>query len=1484
MCDAAEPDLPFHEPVRAWFRGAFAGPTVAQRRAWPLVTAGKSTLLLAPTGSGKTLAAFLASLDRLFFAQAPPELERLRVLYVSPLKALAVDVDRNLAQPIAGIRESCDRLGAPYRVPTVAIRSGDTPQRERNRLLRHPPDILITTPESLYLLLTSRAAERLKYVETVIVDEIHALAGTKRGAHLFLSLERLEALRGRRARPLQRLGLSATARPLDEIARLLGGGVITGGRWQPRPVEILDAGSRRPMELGVEVPRDSALQVRRDERALLGAGPRSAFTTIVPRLVELVREHRSTMVFVNSRRLAERLASEINDAAGESLALAHHGSVAKDRRAEIERQLKEGLLPAIVATSSLELGIDMGAIDLVVHIEAPPSVAAGLQRIGRAGHGVHRTSRGLLFPKFRGDLLACAAVGERMLAGAVEATLYPRNPLDVLAQHLVAMTALAPWPVEELFAVARRAAPFAELVRSTFDGVLDLLSGRYPSEDFAQLRPRVVFDRSRGIVSSRNHARRLAVVNGGTIPDRGLFGVFLAEEGAAAARRVGELDEEMVYESQPGDVFALGASTWRIEDITHDKVLVSPAPGQLGKVPFWHGERPGRPAELGRAVGALARTLAALPTHEATAFLKRDELLTDEAAAALVLYIAEQLEAVGEVPTDETILVERFVDEVGSRRVCVLSPFGARVHLPWALLVTAAARARGLQVEHVVSDDGIVWRFPETDAPPDVLELLPDPADLRGLLAELLPGTTLFAARFRENAARALLLPRRSPSQRQPLWAQRKRSRDLLAVAIRYPDFPMLLETLRECLHDVFDLQALEALLSALHENRVRLSVHDVVRPSPFASAVLFGFVGSFLYDPDAPAAERRARALAVDQDQLRALLGDAESRTLLDADAVAAVERSLRGIDQKLRDADDLHDILLRFGHQTPADVRERCTDPARGAEWWRQLVAEGRALVLAIAGAESLVAVEDAARYRDALNLGLPHDIPAAWLGETPRPVADLTLRFARSRGPFSLADVVDHYGFSPGAARSALELLTEEGRLVSGEFLPRGSGMEWCERDVLRRVKRASLAAYRAEIEPVTVCQWGRFLLEWHHLEEPLAGGDALGRVLELLEGAVLSASSLEHETLSLRLKVFHSADLDLACARGLWLWRGVERLGAHDGKIAFYSPARYALLAAPMEPAQGEWVEEVRSALTSRGALFFQDLVSALEAPDEAVLEALWELVWSGEVTNDTLTALRSRLRAKGAATRRRVTRARSRYGLVIPGSEGRWSLLPRLPASGEPASELARRSAQATSLLHRYGILVRSAVSAEGLAGGYASLYPILRHLEDLGRVRRGWFVSGLGAAQFALPGADDALRRQRSRQPSLGRYRVLPATDPANPHGALVSWPEVRPRPMRTPGALVILRDGDLVAYLAGSGRTLLTFGLAGSGDVQERRAAAEALAGYVERHLRRTLMIATIDELSALRSPWADALRGAGFVGTHKGLCKSKQGGVASA
>lgn len=1555
----------FSPATRAWFTGAFTAPTAAQTGAWRAIGEGSDVLVVAPTGSGKTLAAFLASLDRL--ASSPPPAERgkrCRVLYVSPLKALAVDVERNLRSPLTGIRQESVRLGLPEPEIRVGIRSGDTPAAERRALVTRPPDILITTPESLFLMLTSAAREALKGVETVILDEVHAVAGTKRGAHLALSLERLDLLL---PRPARRIGLSATVRPVDEVARFLS---------PQRRVEVVQPPSGKEFDLSVVVPVEDLGELGGSPVQESGDGKEkpSVWPHVEERIADLVQAHRSTIVFANSRRLAERLCNRLNEIAYERttgeplpehhspaelmaesgaakgapalLARAHHGSVSKEQRALVEEDLKAGRLPAVVATSSLELGIDMGAVDLVVQVESPPSVASGLQRVGRAGHQVGAVSTGIVFPKYRGDLVQAAVVTERMRQGSIEALRVPANPLDVLAQQIVAMTAMDTWDVEELLAVVRRAAPFASLPESAFSGVLDMLAGRYPSDAFAELRPRLVWDRVANTVTGRPGAQRLAVTSGGTIPDRGLFGVFLAgADPKKGGGRVGELDEEMVYESRAGDVFTLGTTSWRIEDITRDRVLVTPAPGTPGRLPFWKGDQLGRPLELGRALGAFLREIGG-HTPEAARERLTAAGLDAWAADNVLSYLDEQRRACGHVPDDRTIVVERFRDELGDWRVVVHSPFGAQVHAPWALALGARLTERfGMDAQVMHADDGIVLRLPDADlmgldlldadparqgteydaeqSPVGAADVTFDKAEVDRIVTEQVGSSALFASRFRECAARALLLPRRNPGKRTPLWQQRQRAAQLLQVASEFGSFPIVLEAVRECLQDVFDVPGLAELMGDVESRRVRLVEVTTPEPSPFARSLLFGYVAQYLYEGDSPLAERRAAALSLDSRLLAELLGQAELRELLDAEVLAELERELQWLteDRRAKDAEGVADLLRLLGPLTDAELAARGAEPA----WAQELSDARRALRVRIAGQEHWAAVEDAGRLRDALGTALPVGVPEAFTEPVKDPLGDLLARFARTHGPFTSAEAAARFGLGTAVTDGALHRLAANGRVVQGEFHPAGIGQEWCDAAVLRRLRRRSLAALRQEMEPVPPATLAAFLPQWQHVgSSSLRGIDGLLRAVEQLQGAPVPASALEKLVLPARIAGYAPAMLDELTAAGEVVWAGAGALPGKDGWVSLL-PADSAplLLPAPHPLELSPLHEAVLEALSGGYGLFFRQIAERVRATgadsgdaagtDARIAGAVWDLAWSGRLTNDTLAPLRALLgsgrTAGSTAHRARRPVPRGRYGALLgrtgtvpmatasrggpPTVAGRWSLLPeREPDPTHRAHALAR------TLLDRHGVVTRGAVAAEGVEGGFSAAYRVLSAFEESGQARRGYVVEGLGAAQFAMDGAVDRLRavgtaRERGdagypegapgpARAARRRAVVLAAADPANAYGAALPWPDppagASHKPGRKAGSLVVLLDGALALYVERGGRTVLAWPQeegteeAHSEDPGLREAAA-ALAEAARAGALGTVTVERINGAPALTSPLGTLLESAGFHATPKGL-----------
>jgi ATP-dependent Lhr-like helicase len=1534
----SDPLAPFSAPVRRWFEASFEGPTPAQAGGWEAIAGGDNALICAPTGSGKTLASFLWGIDKL--ARSPHLGTGVRLVYVSPLKALSYDIERNLRAPLRGI-------GAEI---SVGLRTGDTSQKDRRAMAKTPPDILITTPESLYLMLSSNVREILATTEAVIVDEIHAVAQTKRGAHMALTLERLDELVQAHAKEgsgeaspeqqrggsveaspdpssrtpgsgIQRIGLSATQRPLERIAKFLVG--------PKRDCRIVDAGRTKELDLEIVVPvedmSDPGAPAYPSEDGVPpseiepSAHVRSIWPAIYPKLLELVQEHTSTIIFVNNRRASERLAKRLNELAngeGEQelpatehaghgkgsseaasgggtvggptpeealataggggspavtgpaeaasadayveIARAHHGSLSHEERTLVEELLKSGQLPCLVATSSLELGIDMGAVDLVIQVESPKSVTRGLQRIGRAGHGLGEVSKGRIFPKYRGDLLECAVVARRMREGEIEETTIPQNPLDVLAQHLVSMAAMDEWEVDEVERLVTATESFHDLSREQLENVLDMLDGRYPSDRFAELRPRIVWDRTHGTIHGRKGSRSLVVTNAGTIPDRGLYSVNLPD-----GRRVGELDEEMVYEARPGQTFLLGATTWRIEEITRDRVIVTPAPGAPGAVPFWKGDGIGRPAELGRAIGAFSREAVSREPAE----LAAEYDLDPRAANNLVTYLREQQQATRVVPSDETIVVERFRDEIGDWRLCILSPYGGRVHSAWGLALAAKIRAEhDLEADAIWSDDGIVIHLPDADEPPPADLVLIDPDEIEDLIVSELSGSALFGARFRENAARSLLIPRAYPGKRTPLWQQRLKSQSLLEVARDFPRFPVILETYRECLQDVLDLPALGDLLRKLHTRQIGLVEVETPTASPFASSLLFDYVATYMYEGDTPNAERRAAALALDRDLLRELLGQEELRELIDPEALVEVEEQLQHRTEAGRagDRDALQQLLRNLGDLTAAECEERVTEGYSAASMLEKLLAERRVAKVRIAGEERYIAAEDAGLYRDALGVPPPGGLPETFLEDHPDAMRALVRRWARTHGPFPTARLAARYGVDPSPALRELE---REGAMVRGELLPRGTEREWCDSEVLRRVRRASLARLRKEVEAADTTQLARFLPSWQNVDafrRAGAGPDRLREALVPLQGVALTPKVWEGDVLPRRLGAYSPSWLDELCTSGELVWIGAGARGRSDGRVALYFREDVRLAGPPpanakLEAPAGEVHEAIRERLTA-GPSFWLDLLADLDHPAEELHNALWDLAWTGGVTNDAFSPLRApRLRAVGSPERqgRRFGRRRSITGAAV---QGRWSLTEPLFANAPGPG--AKLRAQAELMLERYGIVTRETVLAEGVPGGFATLYTELGNLELLGTARRGYFVEGLGGAQFALPGA---VERLRSLPEEDGSYLLLAATDPANPYGASLPWPKLEGgrRPGRTPGAHLLLRDGEPVVFLERGGRGILRLKPIEGAELE---GAMQALADAVAAGQLKKLAVEKLDGEAVIGCGHEQALIGAGF------------------
>lgn len=1616
--------------TRDWFTGAFEGPTPAQAGAWQAIAQGQHAVVVAPTGSGKTLAAFLWAIDQI--SQTPINSDepttRCKILYISPLKALAADVERNLRSPLIGIEQASQRQGVTPREILVGTRTGDTPQSERRKFAKTPPDILITTPESLFLMLTSGARAGLSGIETVIIDEIHYVAGTKRGAHLALSLERLDQLL---EAPARRIGLSATVDPVSAVAEYLAGGrpLTDGGR----PVTVVKPSIDKTFDINVTVPLpdmsdlssaplpEGAPNPGADAIAMQVARRASIWPHVEEEIVDLIEDHTSTLVFTNARRGAERLTARLNEVWAErqgeevmpqgeriaaqiqaqsgasaglapTIARAHHGSMSRAERTRTENDLKNGLLPSVVSTSSLELGIDMGSIDLVVQVGPPPSVSSGLQRVGRAGHQVGAVSKGIIFPLHRGELPATAVIAQRMREGVIETFHRVRNPLDVLAQQIVAMLAMDDWIVDDMARLVRRAAPFATLGDGSFNAVLDMLAGRYPSEDFGELRARIVWDRVTNTLSGRPGALRLATTSGGTIPDRGLYGVFLADDASPTdfatesaqdatdidqtsggsplkarttklrgGKRVGELDEEMVYESRVGDVFTLGTSTWRIEEITPDRVLVSPAPGIPGRLPFWKGDSLGRPVELGKAIGKWMRTTVHSRDDDPT-WLGLDSF----ARGNLASYIDEQIEATGSLPSDTTIVVERFKDELGDWRVVIHSPLGTRVHAPWALVIGDRIRERyGVDASAMHSDDGIVLRLPAVDDYLDfsdpfteetdgtdfktvsIEDLFIEPDSVQRLVREQVSDSSLFGARFREAAARALMLPKARPDKRQPLWQQRQRSAQLLAVAADFPDFPIILEAVRECLQDDFDVPALRELMSDVDAGRIRVLDIQTPTPSPFAQSMLFGYTAQFIYDGDAPLAERRAAALTLDPNLLAELLGQDGSGDLADlldpvAIAQTAAEIGYLTKERAPKTAEHLWEFLLRAGPHTFEQIAHRiaigqgqngeaATDVEDDVEpsaeiglitehvrqttetFLEALERTRRIIKIRLAGVDGdhswqWAAIEDAGRLRDALGVALPIGVPEAFTELVPDPLGDLVRRHARTHVPFSAQSIAQRFGLGIAVVTDALRRLETRGILLSGRLLPTelgGGGFEFCDSEVMRVLRRRSLAALRAEVEPVVPKTLGVFLPKWQHVGE-LRGVEGLYQAIEQLSGVPLPVSALESQILPSRVVNYRPAMLDELTTSGEVIWAGHRQLpgpkGGRDAMVSLHL-ADGADLTLPNVTALDDHDElsgsqshqAVFKLLSSGGAYFIGQIAADLEIPTATVTSALWDLTWAGLVTNDSLTPLRSMLGAGGSApASRTATRARStrsRFGsLGRPLTQsatdssltaGRWTVLPQ-----RDADPTRRLHAAATVLMDRYGVVTRNVATVEELEQPFAQVYRVLSTAESIGKVRRGYFIEKLGGSQFAHEGAVDLLRSTEAdlnsaTDRSAFTAQVLAACDPANPYGGMLPWPDhtdssLGHRPGRKAGASVVLVNGELVFYVEKGGKTLLTF----TDKLPVLTAAAQALAGAIDTGHFPKVYFSKIDASPALSYVRAStgtdpltALRAAGFSVTPSGV-----------
>ncbi len=1407
----------FQPVVARWFAESFAEPTPAQRLGWPRIAKGEHTLILAPTGSGKTLAAFLYALNELVEGGGRAK-ERFGVhtLYVSPLRALAADIERNLDAPLRGIRECGAEMGIDVGDVRVALRTGDTPAAERQRMVRRPPDVLITTPESLHLLLTSvRAREMLRTVRYVIVDEIHAVSTSKRGSFLALLLERIEALC---AAPPVRIGLSATQRPLDRIARFLGGRDESG---EPRAVAVVDAGMRKDLDLAVVSPVADMTRLPTDE----GNQP-TIWPAIFDRLVDWVDENSSTLVFANNRRTVERIAAEMNRRIGHDAVRAHHGSVAKTYRQEIERDLKAGRLPALVATSSLELGIDMGSIDLVCQVETPPSVASALQRVGRAGHVYRETSVGRMLPKTREDLWRMAAMARAMRRGDVSEITIPRNPLDVLAQQLVAMVAMDDWDADLLFARIRRAEPFHDLPRGSYEGVLEMISGRYSSPLFPGLRARVSWERATNVVRALPGARHAAILSGGTIPDTAQYPMVL-EDGT----RLGELDEEFVFERRVGDAFVLGTGRWRILEIRHDRVVVRPSDEAEAQMPFWKGEGLGHDAEFGERLGGFTRECEAhAAAGDLAGWLMADCALDAAAAENLSRYVHDQL-AEGALPSDRLVLVDVFPNEVGEPRIAIISPFGRSFHLAlWLVLRRAIRTAGGDPPEAVFSNAGILVRPGAlgVEAVLAALRSLTD-VDVARSIVEETETTPYFALRFRRNAARALLLPRSRPGKRTPLWLQRLRSHDLLEYASRHPRFPLVAETHREIVEDDLPVPFLERFLERVRRGEAELAVRRGRAPTPFAASLVFDFVGRYLYEADEPA--RGPAGPAAERDAVADLLHAVPAGALLvSAKAARTMEERLQGLSpfHRARDGAEAVELLRRLGGLTERELVERCEPGAAAAV--PMLRESGRIAVVAGPGEDLLVAAEDASLDEEGDEEG----------------VRSLVRRYIEGHAGRTKDEVLARFPWAAEAAASALASALASGRVVTAD-VPGRQGA-FVDRDVLLGMRRLTLAARRREPAPVSLDRLAAAVQRRQHVTAPVAGPDGLREVLGQLAGWVLPMP-IWHEVLRARVTGYRESDLDVLVRGGGVVWRGV-RSGGRRGVAFSGAEAAALLLPAPMPEAPSDLAGRVLSVLHGQGASFLMTMAAALGEASWKVDEALWELTWLGRVTNDSL-AMAVRPRPKPAATPARTAGR--------PVVAGRWSVTPAPERRSEEDTARLLRLA-----LSRTRVLCRETLERDPVGVRWSEAYGLLSRMEWRGDVDRGVFVSGLSGPQFVAPGAGGELAGERGEDGPI----LLGTCDPANLCGDVV--PVVRPNGdrysvRRLPGNSIVFRAGvPILAVEAHGARLVPLVDL----DAAGRRSAFSLLAELV-RHAgqRAAVCIETWDGTAVSDTSAADDLASVGFI-----------------
>jgi ATP-dependent Lhr-like helicase len=1368
----------FHPVVAAWFERTYGEPSPPQSQGWPLIAAGQNVLLLAPTGSGKTFAAFLKCLDWLYQeALAGTTItDGVSVLYISPLKALNNDIHRNLEIPLQGIADLSKELGTPLPLLTKAVRTGDTPAAERRRMIQKPPQILITTPESLFLMLSSQARQILKTVRYIIVDEIHTLFPNKRGAFLALSLERLEHLIGDK-HPAQRIGLSATMQPLDQVAAFLGGNRYDRqtGAIEPRPVVIVDTGQRKKLDLQILLPVPDLSELPE----------KSIWPPIYEKLLELVNQHRTTLIFVNNRRQAERITAEINRLAGRELARTHHGSVSKEVRLEAEEMLKAGKLPCVVATASLELGIDIGYIDLVVQIESPKEVARGLQRVGRAGHIVDMPSKGRIIPKTRADLLEAAAIIREMKSGRVEPAQAPLNCLDILAQQVVALTAEGEWRVDEAFRVIRGAYNYRDLSWKEFEKVLEMLSGNYDAAEFIELKPRLFWDRLQGVLRAENYGKRLVYSNAGTIPDRGYFGVYLAGSGV----KLGELDEEFVFERRLNERFVLGTSTWRIEEIRQDRVIVKPARKGEAYIPFWKADQGGRTYELGKRIGAFyGEVETRLDRDDFEVWLGDNCGIDNPAARNICKYIQAQKQAVGFIQTDRRLILETYPDEAGEWRVVLHSPFGAKLHMALGYVIKDHwAQQYGYEAEMLALDEALLFHCPASIEPPAIgwADIFMD--TLEWQVARTVASSVLFGTVFRHCAQRSLVMPRTGyGKKRMPLWLARLKAGNLLQIVAQYQDFPLIVETYREVLQDFFDLAGLKEVIRGIQQGEIEVRHCSHGRPSPFAMGYLLNFTGGFMYDNDAPKGERRLQLFGLGHETLKIIVGEQGFRDLFAADQVREVSRRARSVNGLAADPspDRLQSWLEKVGDVSCDELDQ--IFPAAGSrikEGFQELLKSGRVVAIRFGpdGRKLLVARMEANVYRSALDevqglepASASGDLPGRWLPKS-EARRQIIQRFARTHGPFPASAISERYHFSASEVAAELAVLAASGIVEAGEFIPGGSGEEWCDVGLLREIHRRSLAKARKEVEARRPRDFAVFLAKWQGLAcfAGEAGAmDVLDESLKRLANLRLPAEIWEKAILPVRISNYRANMLDQFIGSGQFNWRAGTsgssfqiRFEPVAAEYLDWLPAATEISDPenpspenPAGPLSGAPLK-IHEILAQNGALFLPQILKISGLGTAAAWEALEELMGFGLVTNDTFGPVRYVLNTS------RQDRQGVR-GILQPNvmnTMGRWALLPQKGPD--------RPEAWAAVLLYRYGIVSRETAAAEDLS--WEEIYPVLDQWETLGKIRRGYFVEGLSGIQYALPPAVEQLRQPVDDSV----FWVLDWRDPANASRLLPEWP-----------------------------------------------------------------------------------------------------------